>query len=50
MKEGLPSIMVLKPNPFVSCPLEPELKCNCYKLTPCPDCLVESVESDKGGI
>lgn len=46
MREGLPSIMGLERDPFIDCPREPGLRCNCYKLTPCPDCPIESIDSD----
>ena len=46
MTERLPSIMGLERDPFVDCPLDPGLRCNCYKLTPCPDCPLRDLSGD----
>ena len=46
MKEGLPSIMGLESDPWVECPLDDTgLKCNCYKMDPCPKCPTKSIIS-----
>ena len=47
MTERLPSIMGLERDPFLDCPLDLGLRCNCYKLTPCPDCPLKEVHSVK---
>ena len=48
MTEGLPSIMGLESDPYLYCPSDDTgLRCNCYKIDPCPNCPLREIHSVK---
>ena len=46
MKDGIPSIMIMENDPLLPCPKDPKLRCDCYKIDPCPGCSLDTHETE----